>query len=158
MQILSPAFKTRRKIRTLSTHRALSLCRLLLNPFHDAVLHSRQCHQTSSSTSRKTTNHVKTMAAFSRYYQEQLARHFIATTLREIERGILTKATVVAGILARRTRPVKVHLTDTADVVFGDIPLPCGDGIPLFDGDFHRERFRRPFIKGGGISHSMDKS
>ena len=49
----------------------------------------------------------------------------------------LTKAAVVAGILARRTRPVKVYLTDAADVVLGNIPLPCGDGIPLLDGDFH---------------------
>lgn len=88
------------------------------------------------------------MAAFSRYYQEQSAHHYIATTAREIKKGILTKATVVAGILARRTRPVKVHLTDTADVVLGDIPLPCGDGIPLLDGDFHGANFECPYIKG----------
>lgn len=88
------------------------------------------------------------MAAFSRYYQDQLARYFMTNIACEIKKDSLTKATVVAGILARGTRPVKVHLTDTADVVLGDIPLPCGDGIPLFDGDFHRADSKCPFIKG----------
>lgn len=27
--------------------------------------------------------------------------------------------------------------TDTADFVLWDIPVPGGDGIPFFEGDFH---------------------
>lgn len=48
-----------------------------------------------------------------------------------------TEAAVIARILAGRARPVKVSLADAANVVFGNIPLPCSDGIPFLDGDFH---------------------
>lgn len=49
----------------------------------------------------------------------------------------LTKTAVVAWVFASRACAVKVNLADAADVVFGDIPLPCRDGVPLLDGDFH---------------------
>ena len=53
------------------------------------------------------------------------------------KKRMLTEAAVVAGILARRTGPVEVDLADTADIVFGEIPSPRRDGVPLLDLDFH---------------------
>lgn len=37
-----------------------------------------------------------------------------------------------------------MSLADATNVVLGNIPLPCGDGVPFFDGDFH----------GGGLVRS----
>ena len=51
--------------------------------------------------------------------------------------GELTEATVVSRILACWTCAIKLDLADTADVVFRQIPPPCRNGVPLFDGDFH---------------------
>jgi hypothetical protein len=49
----------------------------------------------------------------------------------------LTKTAVVAGILAGRTRPVKVHLADAANIVLWYVPPPRRDRVPLGDADLH---------------------
>ena len=49
----------------------------------------------------------------------------------------LTKGTIIAGVFTCRACPVKVDLADTADIVFGNIPPPGRDSIPLLDRDFH---------------------
>lgn len=50
---------------------------------------------------------------------------------------LLTQAAVVAWVFTSRTRPVKVDLADTTNIVFWQVPAPCGHWIPLLDGDFH---------------------
>lgn len=47
------------------------------------------------------------------------------------------QAAIVAWIFTCRTRPVKVDLTDTTNIVFRYIPAPSSDRIPLLDGDLH---------------------
>ncbi|KAM3078245.1 hypothetical protein ACMFMF_004651 [Clarireedia jacksonii] len=42
----------------------------------------------------------------------------------------LTQAAIITGILASRTSPIKVYLTNTADIIVRNIPPPCRDGIP----------------------------
>ncbi len=49
----------------------------------------------------------------------------------------LTKTAVVAWVFASRTRPVEVHLADAANIVFGDVPPPRRDRVPLCDSDLH---------------------
>ena len=49
----------------------------------------------------------------------------------------LTEGAVIAGVFACWTCAVKVYLADTADIVFGDIPPPGRDGVPLLDRDLH---------------------
>lgn len=49
----------------------------------------------------------------------------------------LTDAAVVAGISAGRTRPIEVDLANATDVVFGNVPPPGRDGVPLLDLDLH---------------------
>lgn len=48
-----------------------------------------------------------------------------------------TQSTIIPRILACRTSSVKLDATDAADVVFGHVPAPGGDGVPFFDCDFH---------------------
>lgn len=49
----------------------------------------------------------------------------------------LTQGTIVAWIFACRTCAIKMDLADAADVVFGNVPPPGRDGVPLFDLDLH---------------------
>lgn len=51
--------------------------------------------------------------------------------------GLFTQSTVVAGVFAGGAGAVELDATDAADVVFGHVPAPGGDGVPGFDGDFH---------------------
>lgn len=53
---------------------------------------------------------------------------------------------MVSGILARRTASIEVNLTDTANVVLRQIPVPSGDRLPRPDFDFHIECL---FVDGG---------
>lgn len=48
-----------------------------------------------------------------------------------------TERTIITGKFAGRTSTVKLDSTDPTDFVIGHIPTPGGDGVPLFDGDFH---------------------
>lgn len=57
--------------------------------------------------------------------------------LRMFRYAVLTQAAVVAGILAGWTCPVKVDLTDAADVVLGNVPSPGRDRVPLLNFHFH---------------------
>ena len=49
----------------------------------------------------------------------------------------LTQGTVVAGIFASWACAVEMDLADAADIVFGYVPPPGRDGVPLFDLDLH---------------------
>lgn len=51
--------------------------------------------------------------------------------------GRLTEFTVVSRKATRWTRTIKVDLTDPTDIVFWDVPAPCGHSRPLFDFDLH---------------------
>ena len=51
--------------------------------------------------------------------------------------GALTQGTIVAGIFACWTCAIKMDLADPADIVFGNVPPPGRDGVPLFDLDLH---------------------
>jgi hypothetical protein len=51
--------------------------------------------------------------------------------------GLLTKGTFFPWISTLRTSAVVRIPTDSADVVFGHIPVPGRDGVPLFDNDAH---------------------
>lgn len=52
-------------------------------------------------------------------------------------RILLTQSTIVPGILASRTGAVELDPTDAAHLVFGHVPSPRRDGVPLLDSDFH---------------------
>lgn len=47
-----------------------------------------------------------------------------------------------------------MHLADAADVVLGNVPLPCGDRVPFFDGDFHGAIIL-PSQRGRAVLQSM---
>jgi hypothetical protein len=49
----------------------------------------------------------------------------------------LTKATVVTGIFTGGTGSIEMNLADTTDIVFGKIPSPSRNSIPLRDLDLH---------------------
>lgn len=51
----------------------------------------------------------------------------------------LTQWAVVAGVFACGTCPIKVDLTDATNIVFGNVPSPGRDRVPLFDLDLHLE-------------------
>lgn len=51
--------------------------------------------------------------------------------------GGQTQRTIIPGKPAIRTGPIELHATNTAHVVFGDVPAPGRDGVPDFDFDFH---------------------
>jgi hypothetical protein len=55
----------------------------------------------------------------------------------ELGQCLLTQAAVITWIFTSRTRPVKVDLADTTNIVFRQVPAPGSDGIPLLDGDLH---------------------
>lgn len=48
-----------------------------------------------------------------------------------------TQCAIVARIFARGTCAVKLHATDTANIVFRHIPSPCRHSVPLLDRDLH---------------------
>jgi hypothetical protein len=84
-------------------------------------------------------NHVKIMPALPRHCKvwsvSQCQNASPACTLEG--RQALTQGAIIARVFACWTCAVEVHLADTADVVFGDIPSPGRDGVPLFDPDLH---------------------
>jgi hypothetical protein len=47
------------------------------------------------------------------------------------------ESVVITWIFTSRTRPVKVDLADTTNIVFWQVPAPGSDRIPLLDGDLH---------------------
>lgn len=72
--------------------------------------------------------------------------------IRPITDCLLTDAAVIAWIFARRTCAIKGNLTDTTDVVLGEIPSPSPNGVPLLDGDLHPV----PRFRGGELLLSKD--
>lgn len=48
-----------------------------------------------------------------------------------------TKRAIVAGVFAGWACPIKVDLADATNIVFGNVPAPGRDGVPLLDLDFH---------------------
>ena len=44
-----------------------------------------------------------------------------------------TKRTIIARVFTRWTSPIELHAADAADVVFGHVPAPGGDGVPGVD-------------------------
>ena len=57
-------------------------------------------------------------------------------------RAAHTQATIIAWVFASRTCAIEMYLTDTADVVVGDVPSPCCDCVPLEDFGFHFSSLR----------------
>lgn len=97
---------------TLTAHRALSLCRLLLNPFHDTVLH--KVSRTNALGRNGWANHVKVVATFARYYKPISHVKSLDTPGTVL---VLTQAAIIAWVLARGTRAIKVNLADAANVI-----------------------------------------
>jgi hypothetical protein len=54
------------------------------------------------------------------------------------QKSRLTQAAVISRISTGRTRSVKMHLADTADIILVNIPSPGGHSVPLLDGHLHR--------------------
>lgn len=48
-----------------------------------------------------------------------------------------TQAAVIAWVFACRACAVEMNLTDTADIIVGDVPSPCSYRVPLPDCDLH---------------------
>lgn len=80
------------------------------------------------------SHHVKRMAAFSKYYDEEAIRHWLAS-LGNLAR--LTQRTVVTRKFARGTGTVKLNPANTTDFIFRHIPVPSSNSIPLLQRDLH---------------------
>lgn len=52
---------------------------------------------------------------------------------------IRTQTAIIPWVFTSRTGTIKVDLTDSADVVVGDVPSPCSHRVPLANLDFHLE-------------------
>lgn len=50
-----------------------------------------------------------------------------------------TQGAVITGEFAGRTGGVELYATNAAHLILGDVPVPSGDGIPLFECDLHSE-------------------
>jgi hypothetical protein len=48
-----------------------------------------------------------------------------------------TQAAVIAWVFACRACAIEMNLTDTADIIVGDVPSPCSYRMPLPDCDLH---------------------
>lgn len=59
------------------------------------------------------------------------------TASRTCGESILTEAAIVTGKFACRAGSVKLGLTDATNVVFGQVPSPCGYAVPLLNLDLH---------------------
>jgi hypothetical protein len=128
---------------TLATHRTLSLCRVLLYPLEDAVLETH-CQSAKRARRAQDPHHVKVVSALPRHCK-LLTRHSKGQTPPR-QSMTLTEAAVIAWVFARRTRAIKVDLADAAHIVFGYVPSPGSDGIPLRYLDFHSAGRRRCLV------------
>ena len=83
---------------------------------------------------------MKDVTAFAPYYRRPV---HINISKKGEKKGKRTEGTVITRHLTRRTTPFIGYATDPTDVAFvvlvvvPGIPVPLGDGAPVFDVDFH---------------------
>jgi hypothetical protein len=126
---ISPVLPSQSRTLTLSTHRALSLGRVLLEPFHNAMLFPSAV---TPPPDLFITDHMEVVPAFARDWS---CVRFEKSRRRK--EGARTQDAIISGVFASRTCTIKVDLADTADVVVGDIPSPSSYRIPFPDLDLH---------------------
>lgn len=61
-----------------------------------------------------------------------------------------TQCAIISRVFASWTCPVKLHATDTANIIFWHVPMPCRHGIPLLDRDLHPSIAKPSGVKEAG--------
>ena len=81
---------------------------------------------------------MKVVTTLSRNYGHRQRVDWFSTSPRWVE---LTDATIIAWIFACWACAVKVDLTDTTNIIVGDVPTPSRDTVPSLYFDLHDVSF-----------------
>jgi hypothetical protein len=73
---------------------------------------------------------MERVATFAKHYNQLVHRTVVGTRR-------LTERAVIARKFAGWTGAIELNATDTADFIFGHIPVPGRDGVPFFQRNLH---------------------